>query len=155
MYGFNIYTKKITNLRHEENNINSISHNGVYKIYEDHSGNLWIATDASMFDYYEKTSEKFYHYPHAYTDQTDILEDHGNKIWIATQNGILSFNTRFKKINSWQQHADKNSIPGNSVWHMLRSKEGKFIVSSDGLSFFDTAAQAFSSFKIMENGKNI
>jgi ligand-binding sensor domain-containing protein/two-component sensor histidine kinase len=155
LYGFNIYTKKFTHLYHEENNTNSISHNGVYKVYEDHNSNLWIATDAGMLDYYEKATGKFYHYPLDDIQYIDIMEDSSNKIWIATQNGIVSFNTRFKKMNSWQRHQGQNAIPGNSVLNMFRSKEGKFIVSSDGISFFDTAAQTFSPFKIMENGKNV
>jgi len=153
LYGFNIYTKKITHLYHEENNTNSISHNGVYNVCEDHNSNLWIATDAGMLDYYEKVTGKFYHYPLA--DILDIREDNSHKIWIAAENGILSFNTRFKKIKSWQRHPGLSAIPGNSVWYMLRSKEGKFFVSSDGISLFDTAAQTFSPFKIMENEKNV
>jgi ligand-binding sensor domain-containing protein len=155
LYGFNIYTKKIINLYHKENDINSIANNGVYKVYEDHNGNLWIATDAGMLDFYEKATGKFYHYPLADISYIDIMEDQGNKIWVATQNGILSFNTRFKKINSWQSHAGQNAIPGNGVWNMFRSKEGKFIVSSDGISFFDTATQTFTPLKIMEKGRNV
>jgi ligand-binding sensor domain-containing protein len=46
-------------------------------------------------------------------------------------------------------------MPANSVECIFRSKEGKFFVSSDGISLFDTAAQTFSPFKIMENGKNV
>ncbi|MEO7263405.1 MAG: two-component regulator propeller domain-containing protein [Ferruginibacter sp.] len=155
LFGFNIYTKKFINFYHDKNNINSISHNGVFRIYEDHNSNLWIATDAGMLDYYEKGGGKFYHYPLDDIYHIDIMEDRSKKIWVATQNGILAFNTRFKKINSWQKSKDQNAIPGNRVWQIFRSKEGKFIVSSDGISFFDTVAQAFSSFKIMENGKNV
>jgi len=162
LYGLNIYTNKIINFSHKESDINSISHNGVYEIYEDHNSNLWIATDAGVLDYYEKATGKFYHYKLTDLQYTvadlqyiDITEDSSNKIWIATGNGILSFNTRFKKITSWQRHPGQGAIPGNSVWSIFRSKEGNFLVSSDGISLFDTTMQTFSPFKIMENGKNV
>lgn len=154
-FGYNTRTKKIINFQHEKNNPYSVSDNGVFKIFEDHNGNLWIATDAGMIDYYEKASGKFYHRPLADIKSVDFMEDQSNKIWIATMNGIYSCNTRFKKINSFQFNPGKYSFSGNSCWYISRSRQGNLYVSAQGVKIFDTATSTFSNFKIMEDGKDI
>ena len=155
LYGYNTRTKKIINFQHEKNNSHSVSDNGVYKVFEDHSGNLWMATDAGMIDYYEKATGKFYHRLLSDIGYVDIMEDQGHKIWIATMNGVYSCDTRFKKINSFQFKPNKNYASENSCWYFYRSKQGQLFVSAQGINIFDTATRTFSDFKIMEDGKNI
>ena len=154
-YGYNTRTKKVINFQHEKNNSNTVSDNGVYQIFEDHTGNLWMATDAGMIDYYDKASGKFYQQLLTDNQYVDITEDQGNKIWITTMNGVYSCDTRFKKIKSFQFNPGKNSIYGNSCWHIFRSRQGQFFVSAQGINIFDTATSTLSGFKIMEGGKNI
>ncbi|HKO81853.1 MAG TPA: two-component regulator propeller domain-containing protein [Chitinophagaceae bacterium] len=154
-YGYNTRTKKVVNFQHEKNDQNSVSDNGVYKIFEDHTGNLWMATDAGMIDYYDKASGKFYHRPLTDNQYVDITEDQGNKIWVTTMNGVYSCDTRFKKIKSLQFNTGKNSAYGKSCWHIFRSRQGQLFVSAQGVNIFDTATGTFSDFKIMEGGKNV
>jgi ligand-binding sensor domain-containing protein len=154
-YGYNTRTKKIINFQHEKNNPHSVSDNGIYKIFEDHTGNLWMATDAGMIDYYEKATGKFYHRSLADNPYVDIMEDQGHKIWITTMNGFYSCDTRFKKIHSFGFNSGKNYAYGNSCWYIYRSKQGQLFVSAQGIYIFDTATRTLSNFKILEGGKNI
>ena len=145
-YGYNTRTKKLLNFQHAKNNPNSVSDNGVYKIFEDAAGNLWMATDAGMIDYYEKATGKFYHRPLSDNRYIDFLEDASHKIWMATMNGIYSCNTRYKKINTFNVKSCRN---------IFRSKKGQFFLSGQGVNIYDTATGSFSEFKIIENRKNI
>lgn len=154
-YGYNTRTKKTINFQHEKNNPNSVSDNGVYQIFEDRTGNLWLATDAGMIDYFDKASGKCYHRMLTDNEYVDIMEDQGNKIWITTMNGVYSCDTRFKKIKSFLFGAGKNSIYGNSCYYIFRNRQGQLFVSAQGINIFDTATSTFSDFKIMEDGKNI
>jgi ligand-binding sensor domain-containing protein/two-component sensor histidine kinase len=154
-YGYNTRTGRIINFQHHKDDPYSVSDNGVYKIREDHAGNLWLATDAGMIDFYDKASGKFYHRPVPAIDQLDIMEDASYKVWIASMNGIYSCDTRFKKINTIQQDLDNSSSNDYSPWNFLRTRKGVFYISYKGMQIFDTLTKKLTPFIITENGKNI
>ncbi|HEX7846615.1 MAG TPA: two-component regulator propeller domain-containing protein [Chitinophagaceae bacterium] len=155
LYGYNTRSKKIIQFQHRQNDPWSLSANGVYKILEDSKGNLWLATDAGMIDFYEQSSGKFYHRPLPAIDYIDMLEDKSNKIWITTMNGIYSCDTRFKKIKSAGLESKNYSYNDQSTWNFLRTQKGILYVSYLGIQIFDTLTNTLKPFLINEKGKNI
>ena len=154
-YGYNTRTGRIINYQHNKDDPYSVSDNGVYEILEDHEGNLWLATDAGMIDFYDKALGKFYHRPVPTIDYIDMLEDESQKIWITSMNGIYSCDTRFKKINTIQQDFYNYSSNDYSPWNFLRTRGGIFYISYKGIQIFDTLTKTMTPFIIMENGENV
>lgn len=158
LYCYNTRTKSIRHFIHEINNPWSISNNGVYKVFEDHLGNCWLATDANngTIEYYDHATGKFSHRPFDGIQHLDILEDKSDKIWIATGNGLYSSNPLHKKIESFRHDAaDANSISSNTVSGILGEHSGKLLIGSVGVDYFDAELKKFSKIKLLENGKNI
>ncbi|HKC37543.1 MAG TPA: two-component regulator propeller domain-containing protein, partial [Chitinophagaceae bacterium] len=154
-YGYNTRTGRIVNFQHNKNDPHSVSDNGVYEIMEDHEGNLWLATDAGMIDFYDKASGKFYHRQLPNIDYIDLLEDASHKIWITSMNGIYSCDTRFKKINIIQQDLYNYSSNDYSPYSFLRTRKGIFYISYMGIQTFDTLTKTLTPFIITVNGKNV
>jgi ligand-binding sensor domain-containing protein/two-component sensor histidine kinase len=154
-YCYNTRSGKVANFQHRDNDPNSVSSNGVYRIIEDHLGNLWLATDAGMIDFYERSSGKFYHRPLPAIGHMDMLEDKSNKIWITTMNGVYSCDTRFKKINASSLKSANYSYNDHSTWNFLRTRKGILYVSYQGIRIFDTLTNTLKPFFIIEKGKNI
>ena len=158
LYCYNTHTKNIRHFVHEKNNPWSLSNNGVYKVLEDHLGNLWLATDAvnGSIEYYDHITGKFYHRPFEGIEHLDIMEDKSYKIWIATPDGLYYCDPVYKKIESYSHNnVDVNSISNNSVYGILRDHTGKLLVGSVGVDYFDSALKKFTKIKLVEKGKNI
>ena len=75
-----------------------ISHNRIRKVFQDHDGNIWIATDNGI-NLYDEQSGKMSQ--RIVTDQTgnysarwvyDIMEDSKWRFWIATYGGLYMIN---------------------------------------------------------------
>lgn len=147
LYCYNTRTKKIAHYQYEKNNPFSLSHNGVYKTYEDKNGNLWIATDAAggSIEYYDRASGRFYHKPINDIQHLDFLEDNSGKIWIGTMNGIYTCSPPLKKFESYSHvKGDKNTLSGNGVYSFLRDHSGNMLVGANTVNIFDTATKKFT-----------
>ena len=155
LYGYNTRTGKVINFQHGQNDPWSVSDNGIYKMLEDSKGNLWLATDAGMIDFYEKTSGKFYHRPLPAIGYMDMLEDKSKKIWITTMNGIYSCDTRSKKFFESRLESNNSSSNDPSTWNFLRTRKGILYVSYQGIQIFDTMTHTLKPFFIIEKNKNI
>jgi len=155
LYCYNTRNRKIVNFLHKQDDPWSVSNNGIYEILEDRKGNVWMATDAGMIDFYEKSSGRFYHRPLPAIGYVDMLEDNSDKIWITTMNGVYSCDTRFKKINGSRLALNNYSSNDFSTRNFLRTRKGVMYVSYQGIQIFDTLTQTLKPFFIIEKGKNI
>jgi ligand-binding sensor domain-containing protein len=147
LYCYNTRTKKITHFQHEKNNPFSLSDNGVYKIFEDKSGNLWIGTDAAggSIEYYDHASGRFYHKQFDDIQHLDFFEDNSGKIWISTLNGVYTFSPPLKIFESYRHNeADIYSLSGNYVYSFLRDRNGNMLVGANTVNVFDTATKKFT-----------
>jgi ligand-binding sensor domain-containing protein/two-component sensor histidine kinase len=146
-YCYNTRTKKITHFQYEKNNPYSLSDNGVYKIFEDKSGNLWMGTDGAggSIEYYDHTSGRFYHQQFDDIQHLDFFEDNSGKVWISTMNGIYTASPPHKKFESYQHNeADIYSLSGNYVYSFLRDRSGNMLVGANTVNVFDTATKKFT-----------
>lgn len=84
---------------------NSLQGNGVYDIFQDRKGRVWVCTYSRGVSYYNKTSPFLTHVRHitnnsnslSNDDVNSIIEDSRGNIWFATNNGI----------NKWDIVSDK------------------------------------------------
>ena len=144
---YNTRTKKITHYQYEKNNPYSLSNNGVYKVYENKNGDLWLATDGAggSIEYYDHASGRFYHKPINDIQYLDFLEDNSGKIWIATMNGIYSCSHPLKKFESYGHvKGDKNTLSSNAVNCFLRIHSGNMLVGTNMVNIFDSVTKKFT-----------
>jgi ligand-binding sensor domain-containing protein len=87
------------------NNINSISTNNIFCIYEDHEGNMWFGTNSGGLNKLNIKTNEFTVFtekdglPH--NSIKGILEDNDHTIWISTENGISKFDPRTKTFRNY------------------------------------------------------
>ncbi|HEX7846399.1 MAG TPA: two-component regulator propeller domain-containing protein, partial [Chitinophagaceae bacterium] len=136
--------------------------NGYYPVMEDHQGNLWTTNDSNEIVYYDRKKNKFHYLPVlqnriSFLDLPPfIFEDKNQKVWICTSGGLIAIDTRQKSFNIVQHDpADRNSISGNFVYDIHRTKEGAFYVGSATIDVFNKEKKSFSRFPIRDNGKEI
>jgi len=89
--------EQFTHYRHDPGNINSLSSNHIWSIFEDRSGILWVGTNDEGLNRFDRNTGQITHYKHKsgnpfslksnfiryiYQDKTDIL-------WVGTVHGGL------------------------------------------------------------------
>ncbi|WP_282136726.1 hybrid sensor histidine kinase/response regulator transcription factor [Seonamhaeicola maritimus] len=122
--------------QHNPENPNSLSHNSVFSIHEDATGDYWIGTFGGGLNkmIVPKTSEGevvFKHYM-----ETDglpdnsvygILEDDNEKLWISTDNGISCFNPI---TESFKNFGVEDGLQSHNY------RKNAYLRSTDGQMFF-------------------
>jgi signal transduction histidine kinase/ligand-binding sensor domain-containing protein/DNA-binding response OmpR family regulator len=132
--------------------------NAVWRIFEDHFGNLWnfpqpSSDGISRFDQVTKTFTRYTHDPNQPSSLSDnqvysILEDHLDALWIGTQNGL----NKYDRVNDGFVHyqhdpLDQYSLSNNSIRAMYEDSSGTlWIGTHDGLNKYDRASETFLHF---------
>jgi ligand-binding sensor domain-containing protein/two-component sensor histidine kinase len=170
IYGFNTLTRKFIIIKPGHPCRSTSGHlivSGIftacYPVMEDHDGNLWTTNDDNEIVYYDRKNSRFYfklipgdkvrfiHQP------PRIFEDHGQKVWLCTNNGLITVDTRQKKIYTCRHiDNDPTSVSGDFVYGIKRVKNGPlFVGSGNALDTFDRKARSFSRFPLSVSGKGI
>jgi ligand-binding sensor domain-containing protein/two-component sensor histidine kinase len=140
--------QKLTYFRTNPSDLNSISNNMIFDIYEDENENLWIGTYGGGLNKYNKRDHKFTHFyeMHGLPNNViySIMPDENGNLWLSTNKGLC----RFNRIN--------NSIRSFDVSDGLQSFEfnqGAAALGSDGEILFG-GVNGFNTFypdKITDN----
>jgi two-component system sensor histidine kinase ChiS len=77
----------------------SISHNFVWDIIEDHKQRLWVATPGGL-NLYDRAKNKFHRFQHDSNDPNSLIsndvytlfEDSQNSLWVGTRDGLDRLN---------------------------------------------------------------
>jgi signal transduction histidine kinase/ligand-binding sensor domain-containing protein/DNA-binding response OmpR family regulator len=126
---------QITTYVNDAKDINSISNNNIYSIFEDHKGRLWLGTFGGGLNRIVRNGSKitfkspknaFKHYELARANGIRHLqEDPKGNIWIASTNGLVIFNPdqgignfNFKRYT--KQPGDAASLGNNDVQYICR-----------------------------------
>ena len=157
LYGFNVLSKKFIqiNINHPCQSADHIR--GFFSVMEDHAGNLWTGNDDNNIVYYDRSKNKFYFF-RVKIDKIKfdlagmIFEDRSQKIWFCTNNGLISVDTKQKRIISCQP--DGSSVFENSVCGIKRASQGPLFVCSRSMQVFDKMTNSFSPFRLSENGRD-
>src|SRR5208283_3317549 len=118
-----------------------------YQVYQDHSGTLWIVSDAGIaLATFEPESRKLTRYTLRLADpglsdaEADvnrvrtILEDEDGVLWIGTGgNGLIRFDRKHRTATRYRNDpVDRNSLSNNWVVCLLEDREGNIWAGTGG-----------------------
>jgi ligand-binding sensor domain-containing protein/two-component sensor histidine kinase len=155
LYSYNTRTGEIKN--HLANNDGSLSDNGIYEVYEDHAGNIWMGTDAGSgtVAYMQRSTGQCIHHSIPDIQHLNFLEDRSHKVWICTMNGIYSFNPKHKIFHTFaHEDSHTNSLTNNFVSTFLRQPSGHLLVATRGVDIFLPSTGEFTHLDLSVKGKN-
>jgi len=147
---------------HDPSDSNSISSNLVYKIFEDNSGKLWIATFKGL-NYFDRKNEIFTRYEHDPNNPSSLSHyrvnviyqsphDSSNILWIGTADGLNKFYTDKNVFERFTHDpGDSNSLAHNFIYSICASSQDENNVLwigtfGGGLNKFDVEKKKFDHF---------
>lgn len=147
--GINKMTAKrlsIQNYLHDSKSPQTISHNPVNAIYEDHGGNLWVGTVEGGLNKKEAGSDSFTHYTNesgvlTHNSVSAITADGEGRLWVGTWGGGINLinpqnpQRRIEAITA----ANKDNYPIDFVGALIYDSinNGMWIGANQGLFFYD------------------
>ncbi len=118
--------------------LNSLSDDYLWSLYEDKNGMLWIGTDAGGLNKFDRTTETFTAYMTNKNNPKSIqsnliysmLEDSKHRFWVGTGGaGLAKMNRKTGEFQHFLPHA--------TIYKLLENKDGKIWVGTDqGLYLF-------------------
>ena len=104
---FDRETETFVHFKHIQEDLNSISSNGINCIYEDSKGRLWIGTFSGGLNLYNQKENTFIYYLEknglAGNTVQSITEDAKGNLWITTINGISNFDPDKKTFKNFDE----------------------------------------------------
>jgi len=144
---------RITTYVHATGDPTSLSNDQVHKVFFDHSGQLWAATDDGLNRFDSKTQTFTTHKvdPENHLNQTyaAIAEDSDGKLWLGTvHSGLQRFDPttgRFEVFRS--QPKDPQMLRDDTVPSVIVGSNGiVWIGTQNGLNRFDPKTGVFSAY---------
>ena len=140
--GIKKYNKKegtIEDIKNDENDKNSLPHNGVDAILEDDDGNLWIGTNKGIA-LRRNGENNFENYIHKEYDQKSLTNDYiislyqdkSGLIWVGTFDGLNNFNPKVNLKSYVKSEFEENSLSDNIVYGIYEDNEGLIWVGTNG-----------------------
>ena len=147
--------KSFIHYRHDPDDPQSLGHDAVWSIYEDHLGTLWIGTDGGL-DAFDRDTGQFFHY---YPDSPDLrnvsnnhvrsmYEDRSGTFWISTRRGGLK---KFDRASATFSHyGKKDGLPDDVIYGILEDRPGNLWLSTakHGLVKFDPQTASSQQFDV-------
>ncbi len=155
IYALNPSRNEIQNYRHKSREAYSLAGDQVLEIYEDRSGNMWMATNKGVCKW-ARWKKPFRHFQHD-TEQpnsinnaevTGIDQDANGNLWISTLNaGFCKLNPRTEIFTRY----DPSTSGIKSPWGMeiLADRNGLIWIATNfqhGLNRFDLATGKFKEY---------
>lgn len=150
--GLNIYDGyEFKILRHDKDNVNSLSYNDINTLLVDHNGIIWIGTFNAGLNNYNPSNFNFNRFRHnpknnkslSQNNINVIFEDRSGSIWIGTDNGLnkiitdtISKTSYF--LNFFNDPKDITTLSDNTVLSINQDKKGNlWIGTNSGLNKID------------------
>jgi len=137
-----------------------ISPSSIDCLYEDRSGNIWMATRNRGVYCYNKSEGTLRNY--AYTPDgkelpdnfvNSIFEDSDRNIWIGTHEGGLCKYNRQSEV--FTVLTEKDGLPSNTIFSIIESNDGNLWISTNnGLSCLDINNYTFTNYSVSEGLPN-
>ena len=147
-FGLNIFnpqTQKFNTFIYNVSDPFSISSNFITDIFEDHLGNLWIATNGGGLNKFDKNRSAFYSYKKNINnsssiisnDVSSIFQDNTGVMWVGTSVGLSKFDILKQNFNHFEfDQSSISTISRNIVWSILSEGEDVWVGSNEGLNRF-------------------
>lgn len=139
---------KFTQYTYQAENLYSLSNNGIYSLYQDEQGHIWVATFGGGLNLIDENSGKvrfinhrndWINYP---TDDClkvrVVTSDGKGNLWAGTTGGVLTFPVSFKSpedINPLLIQnipGDTTSLRNNNVYSIFFTKKGEGFLGTFG-----------------------
>jgi signal transduction histidine kinase/ligand-binding sensor domain-containing protein/DNA-binding response OmpR family regulator len=126
----------------------------IYKIAEDHDGDIWLATKQGL-RHLDGSSLK----PIEVADGLDqvwvkaVYCDRPGTVWIGTQGkGVFKYDHQSNKYTNYIHDDEKNSVAHNDILTFAEGPDGRLWIGTEngGISIFDTQRQEFTTLKNIE-----
>lgn len=152
--------KKITVLRSDMYNNNSIRQNSIISVFCDNEGIVWVGTYKKGVSYYHpnifkfKQSPLFYRLKEDYNtfDCNSLFKDNNNNLWIGTNGkGLIKYNEDEGSIETFNYNAkNPHSLSGDIVTSLLEDHSKTLWIGTflGGLNSFD--GNKFTRYQINE-----
>jgi len=167
--GLSLYNPEkgtLTKIKHDPNNIYSLSDDRLSTICEDSNNNLWIGTQNGL-NLYDRTDNRFFHFKNNPFDKHSIGSNHIRHIY-GDQNGILWIGTvgggiNYTRVNqnpfkNYTRVIDnKNSLSHPIVTSFYERKDGKIWIGTKegGLNLFNPLENTFTHYNFKAISKNV
>lgn len=159
-YGLNKYDGyQFTVYQYNELDSNSLSDNFINSIYEDKSGVLWVGTDGSGLNKFDRKTEHFTHYIHDPDNPNSlgsnrilsIYEDQLGTLWVGTEGGGLNqFNRNTEQFTHYTHKPDdSSSLSDDTVLSIYEDTLGLLWIGTadGGLNKFNRKIEQFTHYK--------
>ncbi|WP_207421590.1 ligand-binding sensor domain-containing protein, partial [Desertivirga brevis] len=152
----NIETNRFEYIENREFDSEGLNTNGIWSLYKDREGILWVGSANGGVNYSNPKEYKFdlYRagYSNAHTSSNIIggfLEDSRGDTWVATENGLNRFNTFKNKFTYFKNDpSDPESISGNVIRCIEEDLDGSLWVGTwdAGLNCYNRRTNEFERF---------
>lgn len=155
---YNLQSKKLKLLSHNEHDPGSLSGNLILQILIDKKDNVWIGTINQGMNLFNPAKNSFYKY-RPRPDNTGslsnmtvsaIFEDNQGDLWVGThRGGINLYTAEFDKFKLYKQGLDDKSLSYNDVKTFFEDTKGNLWIGTDGggLNLFDRKTNLFKHYK--------
>ena len=154
--GINKTAKRLSlqNYQYDNKNPQTISHNPVNAVYEDHSGNLWVGTVEGGLNKKAVGSDSFIHYTYesgtlTHNSVSAITADGQGRLWIGTWGGGINLinpqNPQHRIEAITAQNKDNYPIDFIGALAYDSINNGMWIGANQGLFFYDLAHKQLCS----------
>lgn len=162
LYGYNTKTRTWKHFFYNSGDKYSIRNGHLDPCFEDKDGNLFVPVDHGI-DYYEATTGDFFYADISKSAMNvpsinSIIKDRSGKIWLACgNNGILTIDPAYKRIESVQRNASENNLIGSNLTtgFCRTQKNNLFICGENGIYKFDLISKTIYPFRILEKGEDL
>ena len=156
-----------TTYQHDAANSNSLSHDWVWEIFEDHAGMFWVSTHNGLNRFDRKTGrftlyqENLVPSPSLNTSNSGNIEhfaeDQQGNLWMGTYKGLVRLNperTQFTYVR--HDPAEPSSLKGDLVRDILVDRSGLLWISiwGDGIDRANPGQQPFQHYRPLLNRLN-
>jgi signal transduction histidine kinase/ligand-binding sensor domain-containing protein/DNA-binding response OmpR family regulator len=149
---------KFTVYRYDPDDSTTLGFNEILGIYEDKSGDLWIATTGGGLNKFDQQSESFTSYTYEQSNPASVEPNsiysmtgfcYGNKeiLWLGTTRGLYKFDLQTEKFTHLP-HTDKG-WPYSWIRAVTVDSAGKIWLGAiaDGVHRFDPETGQYTSFR--------
>lgn len=143
---------------HDIKDVNSISGNYIFTVFEDSNGRLWIGTENEGLNLFDRENNRFIHYRADPFDEYSlnnnsiwsVYEDKTGNIWVGTHAGGIHLLPKYGGYFKHYKHYTGNeySLSHNSVTSFCEDSRGNFWIGTDGggLNLFNRSSQTFTHY---------
>jgi diguanylate cyclase (GGDEF)-like protein len=142
LISYNPNTQEVKNLRHDPDNINSLSGNSVYALAENAEGDLWIGHDYKGITLFTPQTNNYQSIQHREFDQsslpsnmiTHIFFDSSGMVWISTENGVATYNPHSSGSYIYRKKANNKGLSSSVINDIVIDKNVAWLATDKGLN---------------------